>query len=156
MQKISDLAKAKVEYDRLHDALESAKTLGYGFVYPRMEEMTLEDPEIVRQGGRFGVSLKASAPALQISRIDIETQVSPIMGTEKQSEELVNYLMQEFETDPARMWNTNVFGKSLNELVQEGLNNKLSRMPDDVQRKMTETMRRIINDGHGGVICVLL
>ena len=156
MSVIADLAKAKQEYDRLADALESAKTLGYGFVYPRMEEMTLEDPEIVRQGGRFGVSLKASAPALQISRIDIDTEVSPIMGTEKQSRELVDYLMQEFETDPARMWNTNIFGKSLNELVQEGLNNKLSRMPADVQKKMTETLRRIINDGHGGVICVLL
>ena len=118
--------------------------------------MKLEDPEIVRQGGRFGVSLKASAPALLISRIDIETEVSPVMGTEKQSEELVDYLTAEFQSDPARMWNTNVFGKSLNELVQEGLNNKLSRMPADVQKKMTETMRRIINDGRGGVICVLL
>ena len=156
MTMICDLAAAKREYDRLHDALESAKTLGYGFVYPQMEQMKLEDPEIVRQGGRFGVSLKASAPALLISRIDIETEVSPVMGTEKQREELVDYLTAEFQSDPARMWNTNVFGKSLNELVQEGLNNKLSRMPADVQKKMTETMRRIINDGRGGVICVLL
>ncbi|MGI6003938.1 MAG: stage IV sporulation protein A [Christensenellales bacterium] len=156
MAQIKEMAEAKRAYDRLAGALESVSDFGYGFVRPSIDEMKLEEPEIVRRGGRFGVSLKASAPALHLSKVNIETEISPIMGTEKQSEELANYLIQEFENDPAEIWKTNIFGKSLHELVQEGISNKLMRMPEDVQRKMSETMQRIINDGRGGVLCVLL
>ncbi|HQD50308.1 MAG TPA: stage IV sporulation protein A, partial [Defluviitaleaceae bacterium] len=109
-----------------------------------------------KQGNRFGVRLRASAPSIHLIRADIETEVSPIVGTEKQSEELVNYLMSEFETDPRKIWESNIFGKSLHELVNEGLQNKLYRMPEDAQMKLQETLQKIINEGHGGLICIIL
>lgn len=130
--------------------------MGYGLVPPSLEELTLEEPEIVRQGGRFGVRLKASAPSLHFIRADIQTEVSPIVGTERQSEELIKYLLEEFESDPAKIWETNIFGKSLHELVKEGLSNKLMRMPEDAQFKIQETLQRIINEGSGGLICIIL
>jgi len=111
---------------------------------------------MVRQGSRFGVKLKASAPSFHMIRVDIETEVSPIVGTEKQSEELVQYLMSEFENDPTSIWTTNMFGKSLNELVREGLAGKLMRMPDETQSKIREALEKIINEGNGGMICILL
>lgn len=153
---VKDLVSAKKEYDHLASALDSAKKTGYGLVPPMMEEMSLEEPEMVRQGGRFGVRLKASAPSLHIIRVDIQTEVSPIVGSEKQSEDLVKYLMSEFENDPAKIWNTDIFGKSLHELVKEGLSGKLSHMPEDARMKIQETLQRIINEGSGGLICILL
>jgi len=125
-------------------------------VPPTMDELTLEEPEIIKQGGRFGVRLRASAPSLHLIRADIETEVSPIVGTERQSEELVRYLLDEFESDPSRLWSSNIFGKSLHELVTEGLSNKLARMPEDAQFKIQETLQRIINEGSGGLICIIL
>lgn len=151
-----ELAFAKREYDRVADALDSVKETGYGVVPPKMEELTLEEPEIVRQGNRFGVRLRASAPSLHIIRADVETEVSPIVGTEKQSEELVEYLLEEFESDTSKIWESNIFGKSLHELVKEGLSNKLNRMPEDAQIKLQETLQRIINEGSGGLICIIL
>lgn len=151
-----ELAHAKKEYDRVAQALEDVRKTGYGMVPPIMEEMVLEEPEIVKQGSRFGVRLKASAPSLHFIRADIQTEVSPIVGTEKQSEELVRYLLEEFESDTAKIWETNIFGKSLHELVKEGLANKLMRMPEDAQFKIQETLQRIINDGSGGLICIIL
>ncbi len=153
---MGDLVSAKREYDRVSDALDSVRATGYGLVAPTQEELMLEEPEIVRQGNRFGVRLKASAPSLHLIRVDIQTEVSPIVGTEKQSEELVKYLLSEFENDPKKIWGTNMFGKSLHELVKEGLSNKLQRMPEDVQVKIQSTLQRIINDGSGGLICILL
>jgi len=151
-----ELMIAKREYDRISAALESVRSTGYGVVSPSMDEMMLEEPEIVKQGGRFGVKLKASAPSLHMMKVDITTEISPIVGTEKQSEELVKYLMSEFENDPKRIWESNIFGKSLHELVKEGLSNKLLRMPEDAQQKMQGTLERIINEGGGGLICILL
>ena len=153
---VKDLVRAKKEYDRLESALDSVRQTGYGLVPPSMEEMALEEPEMVRQGNRFGVRLKASAPSLHLIRVDIETEVSPIVGTEKQSEELVKYLLAEFENDPARIWKTDIFGKSLHELVKEGLSGKLTHMPEDARAKIQETLQRIINEGSGGLICILL
>jgi len=153
---VKGLVGAKKEYDRLASALDSARKTGYGLVPPMMDEMSLEEPEMVRQGGRFGVRLKASAPSLHLIRVDIQTEVSPIVGSEKQSEDLVNYLMSEFENDPAKIWNTDIFGKSLHELVKEGLSGKLSHMPEDARMKIQETLQRIINEGSGGLICILL
>ena len=118
--------------------------------------MALEDPETVRQGSKFGVRLKASAPSLHIMRVDINTEVSPIVGTEQQSEDLVKYLLNEFESNPQGIWETEMFGKSLHSLVNEGLNNKLTAMPLEVQKKMRKTLGRIVNEGKGGVICILL
>lgn len=153
---LRDFAAAKREYDRLEAAIQSAKETGYGMVPPTSDEMKLEEPEIVRQGGRFGVKLKASAPSLHLMRVEIQTEVSPVVGTEKQSEELVKYLLSEFENDPQEIWNTNIFGKSLHDLVKEGLSNKLSHMPEDARSKMSETLSRVINEGSGGLICILL
>ncbi len=153
---MKELVSAKREYDRVASALESVRSTGYGLVAPTMEELSLEEPEIVRQGPRFGVRLKASAPSLHMIRVDIDTEVSPVVGTEKQSEELVRYLLSEFENNRAGIWETEIFGKSLNELVREGLSNKLTRMPEDVRSKIQEALKKIINEGNGGMICILL
>ena len=153
---LKELTYAKKEYDKIKVALDEVNETGYGVVFPNLEEMTLEDPEIVRQGSKFGVRLKASAPSLHIMRVDINTEVSPIVGTEQQSEDLVKYLLSEFESDPQGIWETDMFGKSLHMLVNEGLNNKLSAMPQEAQKKMRKTLSRIVNEGRGGVICILL
>lgn len=153
---ISSLAKVKKEYDKVAIALEEVKQKGYGIVTPSIEELILDEPEMVKQGSRFGVKLRAKAPSIHMIRADIETEVSPIVGSEKQSEELVNYLLAEFENDPIKIWESNIFGKNLHELVNEGLQNKLYRMPEDAQEKLQETLERIINEGSGGLICIIL
>lgn len=153
---MKELVSAKAEYDHVAEALRAVRETGYGLVTPTMSEMTLQEPEIVKQGGQFGVKLKAHAPSLHMIRVDIETEVTPVVGTEKQSEELVRFLLDEFENDPQKIWSTNFFGKSLNDMVREGLNNKLLRMPADAQQKVQETLTRMINEGDGGMICILL
>ncbi len=153
---IAELSKAKKEYDKIAYALEEVHAKGYGIVTPSMDELILDEPEMVKQGSRYGVKLKATAPSIHLIKADIETEVSPIVGSEKQSEELVNYLLSEFESDPKKIWESNIFGKSLHELVNEGLQNKLSRMPEDAQGKLQETLERIVNEGSGGLICIIL
>jgi len=153
---MSNLANTKKEYDKISYALNEVKQKGYGIVTPGIEELILEEPEMIKQGSRFGVKLKAKAPSIHMIRADIETEVAPIVGSEKQSEELVNYLLSEFESDPIKIWESNIFGKNLHELVNEGLQNKLSKMPEDAQLKLQETLQRIINEGSGGLICIIL
>jgi len=153
---IKQLAVAKCEYDKLKEALQQVEETGYGVVSPKMEEMKLEDPEVVKQGSRFGVRFKASAPSLHIMKVDVETEISPIVGTEQQGEDLVRYLLKEYESNPKGMWETNMFGKSLHTLVNEGLNNKIVQMPQEAQKKMRKTLARIVNEGKGGIICILL
>ncbi len=153
---MKNLSTIKREYERVEFALHEVKVKGYGVVTPQMDEMTLDEPEIIKQGNRFGVKLRASAPSVHMIRADIETEIAPLVGTEKQSEELVNYLLKEFENDPGKIWQSNIFGKSLHELVSEGLHNKLNRMPEDAQLKLQETLQRIINEGSGGLICIIL
>ena len=153
---MTNLAYIKKEYDKIAYALQEVKAKGYGIVTPSMDELILDEPEMVKQGSRFGVKLKAKAPSIHMIRADIETEVSPIVGSEKQSEELVNYLLSEFENDPKKIWESNIFGKSLHELVNEGLQNKLYRMPEDAQTKLQETLERIVNEGSGGLICIIL
>ena len=153
---MTSLAQTKKEYDKIAYALEEVKAKGYGIVTPSMDDLILEEPEMVKQGSRFGVKLKAKAPSIHMIRADITTEVSPIVGSEKQSEELVTYLLSEFETDPKKIWESNIFGKSLHELVNEGLQNKLYRMPEDAQLKLQETLERIVNEGSGGLICIIL
>ena len=153
---MAELANTKKEYDKISSALYDVKNKGYGIVTPSMEELILEEPEIVKQGSKFGVRLKAKAPSIHMIRADIQTEVSPIVGSEKQSEELVNYLLSEFENDPIKIWESNIFGKNLHELVNEGLQNKLYKMPDDARIKLQETLERIINEGSGGLICIIL
>lgn len=156
MSLLSGLAEMKSSYDKVERALQQVKERGYGIVMPDTDELTLEEPEIVRQGGRYGVRLKASAPSIHMIRADIQTEVSPIMGTEKQSEEMVHYLLEEFEGDTSKIWQSNIFGKSFHELVGEDLNTKLKRMPEDAQNKLRETLQRIVNEGTGGLICIIL
>ncbi len=153
---MTELAHMKKEYEKIRGAMEEVQAAGYGIVMPSLEELRLEEPEIIHQGGRYGVRLKASAPSIHMMRADITTEVSPIVGSEKQSEELVKYLLTEFDENPVKIWDSNIFGKSLHELVNEGLHNKLYRMPSDARMRLQETIERIINEGCNGLICVIL
>ncbi len=153
---LSEYSEAKKDYDKIALALDEVKAKGYGIISPGVDELTLEEPEIVKQGNKYGIRLKASAPSIHLLKANIETEVSPIVGSEKQSEDLVKYLLSEFETDPKKIWESNIFGKSLHDLVNEGLNNKLYRMPDEAQIKLQETLEKIINEGSGGLICIIL
>ena len=153
---LRELAQVKKEYDKVKGALEEVSATGYGIVMPSLEELSLEEPELIKKGGHYGVTLKASAPSIHMMRADITTEVSPIVGSEKQSEELVMSLLKEFEDDPQKIWDSNIFGKSLYDLVNEGLHNKLYRMPADARLKMQETIERIINEGCRGLICIIL
>ena len=153
---LKDLTSAKLQYDKLKQALEQVDETGYGIVVPSMQEMELKEPEIVRAGGKCGVKLKAQAPSLHIMKVNVETEVSPIMGGYEQSEDLAKYLLQEFENNPQGIWQTNMFGKSLESLVNEGLNSKLTNMPTNLQNKLRKTVGRIVNEGKGGILCILL
>ncbi len=153
---VEELSGAKKQYDRVASALTDVWETGYGLVSPKLDELILEEPEIFKQGSRFGVKLKASAPSIHMIRADIQTEVSPLVGTEKQSEELLNYLISEFENNPSKLWESNIFGKSLYDLVREQLQNKLLKMPEDAQGKLQLTLQRIVNEGSGGLICIIL
>ena len=153
LKKLTDIRRS---YEKIENALREVDATGYGIVMPTIDELTLEEPEIVRQGGKYGVKLRASAPSIHMMKANIITEVSPIVGSEKQSEELVMYLLRDFEENPGKIWESNIFGKSLHELVNEGLHNKLYRMPVDARLKLQETLERIINEGCGGLICFIL
>ncbi len=156
MNTITELSSIKKEYMRVKDALDEVEATGYGIVMPSIEELSLEEPEIVKQGGRYGVRLRASAPSIHLMKANITTEVSPIVGSEKQSEDLIMYLLNEFEEDPVKIWDSNIFGKSLHELVNEGLHAKLARMPVDARMRVQETIERVINDGCNGLVCIIL
>ncbi len=151
-----ELAQIKSKYERVRGALEEVEATGYGIVLPTMDELSLEEPKIVKQGGKYGVRLRASAPSIHMMSANITTEINPIVGSEKQSEELIAYLLTDFEENPKKIWESNIFGKSLHELVNEGLHNKLYRMPTDARMKLQETIQRIINEGCGGLICIIL
>lgn len=156
MDCISELAEMKKQYMKVKGALEEVEATGYGIIMPEIEELKLEEPEIMKQGGRYGVRLRASAPSIHLMKADITTEVSPIVGSEKQSEDLVMYLLSEFEENPVKIWDSNIFGKSLHELVNEGLHTKLSRMPADARMRIQETIERVINEGCNGLVCIIL
>ncbi|MDO5124062.1 MAG: stage IV sporulation protein A [Eubacteriales bacterium] len=156
LQSFSDLRERQSRYERIAEAYENVLDTGYGIVMPTMEELELSEPEIIKQSGKYGVKLKASAPSVHMMRIETTAQVTPIVGSEQQSEDLVKFLLKEFEEDPVKIWESDIFGKSVHELVNEGLQNKLYRMPTDARRKLCETMEKIINDGCNGLICIIL
>ena len=156
MELLTELAEVRKAYDKVAPALIAARETGYGIVLPTVEELELEDPEIVRQGGRYGIRMRASAPSIHMIRADVSTTVSPIVGNEKQSEEMVNYLLRQFEGDTGKIWESNIFGRSFNEIAGEDLQAKLKRMPPDAQAKLQEALERIINEGGGGLICIIL
>lgn len=156
MPLLMELNEIRRKYQRIEPALAEVEATGYGIVMPEMEELTLEEPKIIKQGGKYGVKLKATAPSLHIMKANINTTVSPIVGTERQSEELIMYLLDGFDDNPAKIWESNIFGKSLHELVNEGLHNKLFKMPVDARLKLQETLERVINEGCSGLICFIL
>lgn len=156
MKCICELSQSKESFDRIGKAYEDVLEKGYGIVMPTMEELSLEEPEIVRQNGKYGIRLKASAPSIHMMRVCTTAEVTPIVGSEQQSEELVTYLLKEFEESPAKIWDSNIFGKSVSDLVNEGLHNKLYRMPEKARLKIGETVEKIINDGCNGLICIIL
>ena len=149
-------AEMKKKYDKIKDAYDEVQNTGYGIVMPGIEELSLEEPEIIKQGGKYGIRLKAAAPSIHMMKTRITTEVTPIVGSEQQSQELVMYLLNEFQENPGKIWESNIFGKSLHELVNEGLHNKLYRMPVDARDKVRETIERIINEGCNGLICIIL
>lgn len=156
MAQMLALVEVKNKFARFEKALQDVEASGYGIVMPLMDEMRLDEPEIMKQGGRYGVKLKAQAPSIHMIKCNTYTEVAPIVGSESQSQELVMYLLKEFEENPSEIWNTNIFGKPLLDLVNEGLNNKLYRMPEDARNKFRETIERVINEGCSGLICIIL
>ena len=156
MAHMLEMAAVCKKYKKLEGALEQVEATGYGIVMPDMEEMTLEEPQIIRQNGRYGVRLRAAAPSLHLMKAEINTEVSPIVGSERQSEDLVNYLLGQFEEEPSKIWESNIFGTSLYGLVNEGLHSKLQHMPEEARQKLTETVERIINEGCNGLICIIV
>lgn len=156
MDHMMAMAQVKKKYDKIRSAYESVEQTGYGIVMPDISELSLEEPEIIRQGGKYGIRLRAAAPSIHMMKTKITTEITPIVGSEQQSQELVEYILKEFEEDPAQIWESNIFGKSLHELVNEGLHSKLMRMPEDAQEKVRETIERIINEGCNGLICIIL
>jgi len=150
------LVTAKREYDKVEDALRDVRAAGYGLVAPGLDDIDFAQPELIRQGGRFGVRLRAQAPSIHMIRADVQTEVVPVIGTEKQGEDLMQYLLDRFESDPSKLWQSDIFGKSLSDLIREELQSKLVRMPDNAQDKLRETLERIVNEGSGGLICILI
>ena len=153
---IKDLSIAKKEYDRIADALADVREKGYGIVTPSLEDMVFDEPEIIKRGNQFGVKLKANAPSIHMIRADINAEVSPVVGTEKQSEELIAFLQKDFEDNPEDIWETEFLGRSLHDIMKEGISNKLYRMPESAQHKIKDTIEKIVNEGSGGLICIIL
>ena len=156
MELLSDLGRQRSEYQRVAAAMEEVRATGYGIVVPDPSELALEEPEIIRQGGRYGVRLRAKAPSIHMIRADIQAEVSPIVGSEKQSEDMLTFLLKEFEDAPEKIWQSNIFGRSFHELINEDLSSKLKHMPEDARGKMQQTLERILNEGSGGLICIIL
>ncbi len=153
---LKQLQEAKEEYEKLKDALYEAEATGYGVVLPSLSQLELYEPELLKEGGQFGVKLRAKAPSLHIMRVDVETELHPIVGSEAQGEELVGSMLKDFESNRGDIWDTNMFGRPLSGLIRDGINQKLSQMPTEVRGKMRRTVSRIVNEGKGGVICILL
>ena len=156
LPQILKLKKIKDEYEKFESALAEVEATGYGIVMPSTEELTLDEPEIIKQGGQYGIKLKATAPSIHMMKANITTEINPIVGSEKQSEELVMYMLNDFEEAPEKIWESNIFGKSLNELVNEGLHNKLHKLPPEARQKLSEAVERIINEGCSGLICFII
>lgn len=156
MSRIFELVKVKNRFDKFSNALDEMEATGYGIVMPSMEELSLDEPEIIKQGSKYGIRLKATAPAIHLLKTTVNTEVAPIVGSEKQSEELVLYMLNDFEDSPEKIWESNIFGKSLHELVNEGLHAKMGKLPSDARNRLRETIERMINEGCSGLICFIL
>jgi len=153
---LTEMSAVMADYSKLKDALQDVRSKGYGVVIPDASEMSLEEPQIVRQGGKYSVKLKANAPAIHMLMTNVETEVTPAIGGETASEDIINFLLQGFDGDVNRIWQSNIFGKSLNDIAEEGLTSKLQALPESAKQKLQEALQRIINEGSGGLICILL
>jgi len=156
LKTLTELSAMKSEFDQYRDAINMVNEKGYGIVMPQKDSLKLEEPQIIRQSGGYGVRLKASAPSVHMIRTNIETEINPIVGTEQQSEEMSKFLMSQIEEDAATIWESNMFGRSLYELMEDGLNAKLDNLPEEARQKFGETLSRIINEGSQGLICIIL
>ena len=156
MKTMCSLAEVKSKYERVADALAEVEEKGYGIVMPEVDDLHLEEPKIAKQSGGYGVKLRAAAQSIHMIRANIETEINPVVGTEQQSEDLIQYLLREFESDPKSIWESNLFGKSLYELINDGLHAKLDHIPEASRQKLSETLERIVNEGSNGLICILL
>ena len=156
MALLTEMSSMKEDYDHIHQALVDVRERGYGVVMPTLDDLTLQEPEIVRQGGKYSVKLKANAPAIHMIMTNVETTVSPAIGGESSSEEIINFLLQGFEGDVSRIWESNIFGKSLYDIAGEGVTAKVAGMSDNARAKFQETLQRVINEGAGGLICIIL
>ena len=155
MTLLTHMREIKTDYDHISEALKSVRETGYGVVMPLPGELRLEEPQIVRTGGRYSVRLKASAPSIHMMMTNIETEVTPALGGEKASEEIMGFLLQGFDGDVSRIWESNIFGKSLYDIAEEGLESKIKRVPAPVRNKLRNTMQRIVNEGSGSLICIV-
>ncbi|MDF2588273.1 MAG: spoIVA [Anaerocolumna sp.] len=153
---IKELANMKNEYRKVSDACDAVRSRGYGVVNPTRDEITVEDPEIMKHGNKYGVKIKASAPSIHMIKANIETEIAPIVGSEDQANDLINYIKKNASENPEGIWETNIYGKSIKQLVDDGINNKISKMTDESQMKLQETMQKIINDSNGGIICIII
>jgi stage IV sporulation protein A len=153
LQLLTQWSEIKKEYDKISDALSSVKATGYGIVMPTAEEMTLQTPEVLKKNGAFGVKLRAGAPSIHMIRVDIDTEISPMVGSEQQSQDLIAYLGSE---ESENLWQSNIFGKSVYDMIQDGLTAKLVRLPEDVRMKFRGTLQRIVNEGAQSLICLIL
>ena len=156
VETIRMLSEIKKEYDKISGALGEVKRKGYGVVTPAFEEITLEKPEVFRQGNRYGIQLKAKGESIHLIKADVETEVSPIIGNEEQSKEFIDHLIADYATDPDKIWDLNIFGRTLRSMINDGMQNKIYLMPEDAQMKLQETLQKIVNEGSGGLICILL
>lgn len=149
-------SEAKRRYDKIRDALEACHQVGYGVVVPDAEDMVFEEPEIIKKGGQYGVRLKAGAPSLHLMRADVDSEITPMIGSEKQSEQLIGYLMEKFEDDPQKIWQSDIFGKPLYDLLREGVEEKIRRAPENAREKLRDTLQKVVNEGSGGLICIII
>ena len=153
---MSDLSCTKKKYDKIAYALEEVKTKGYGIVTPSIDELVLEEPEMVKQGSRFGVKLRATAPSIHMIQSMVETEIAPIVGSEQQAKDLVDYIESAAQKEQDGIWNTNIFGKSIEQIVEDGMNAKINQMTDSCQQKLQDALKKIINDSNGGIVCIII
>ncbi len=156
IETIKMLSALKKEYDKISGALQDVKRKGYGVVTPAFSEITLEKPEVFKQGSRYGIKLRAKGESIHLIKADVETEVSPIIGNEEQSHEFIDNLIADYEDEPEKIWDLNIFGRTLSSMVNDGMQNKIYRMPEDAQMKLQETLQKIVNEGSGGLICIIL
>ena len=153
---LKDLSSRKTEYEKVGDACNQVRMNGYGVVTPDMDDVSIDEPELMKHGSKFGVKIKATAPSIHMIKADIETEIAPIVGSQAQAEDLINYIQENAKNGKEGIWNTNIFGKSIQQLVEDGIRNKANNMTDESQEKLQETIHKVMNDNNGGLVCIII